>query len=73
MKSDGRTPFNEPSSTQTSRRKRAKSKQVFKRFEQRQAMLLLPGLEELTPEQHLVRGRQQNHRWPYHGSVSGYV
>jgi transposase len=37
------------------KRKKAKSKQVFKPYHQDQVMLLPPSLEELIPEKHLVR------------------
>ncbi|HQT90437.1 MAG TPA: IS1182 family transposase [Candidatus Kryptobacter bacterium] len=37
------------------RRRRKKGEQVFKRYEQKQMMLLPPSLEELIPEKHLVR------------------
>jgi transposase len=37
------------------KRKKAKSKQVFKPYQQQQGMLLPPNLEELIPENHLVR------------------
>lgn len=47
--------FNEQASAERHRRKKAKSKQVFKPYQQHQAMLLPPSLEELIPESHLVR------------------
>jgi transposase len=47
--------FNEPAGVQRRRRKKAKSKQVFKPYRQQQVMLLPPSLEELIPENHLVR------------------
>lgn len=37
------------------KKKRKKGEQVFKRYEQKQMMLLPPSLEELIPEKHLVR------------------
>ena len=58
MTSDVRTLFNElspPEAGQKRPRKKAKSNQVFKHYEQQQVMLLPPSLEELIPEQHLVR------------------
>ena len=54
MVDDERDMFNERPSQQRKRRK-AKSKQVFKPYQQHQAMLLPPSLEELIPEKHLVR------------------
>jgi transposase len=47
--------FNEQASAEKHKRKKAKSKQVFKPYQQHQAMLLPPSLEELIPPQHLVR------------------
>lgn len=54
--------FDEPASpesfgasVQRRPRKKAKSKQVFKPYRQQQVMLLPPSLEELIPENHLVR------------------
>jgi len=38
-----------------SKRRKAKSAQVFKPYQQHQAMVLPPSLEELIPEKHLVR------------------
>lgn len=46
--------FNEPA-LQRRPRKKAKSKQVFKPYRQQQVMLLPPSLEEMIPENHLVR------------------
>lgn len=37
------------------KKERKKGEQVFKRYEQKQMMLLPPSLEELIPEKHLVR------------------
>lgn len=54
MVDDERDMFNERPSQQH-KRKKAKSKQVFKPYQQHQAMLLPPSLEELIPEKHLVR------------------
>jgi transposase len=49
------TVFEEHGSAWHTKRKKAKSKQVFKPYQQHQAMLLPPSLEELIPESHLVR------------------
>lgn len=55
METDIKNLFNEQASAKKHRRKKAKSKQVFKPYQQHQAMLLPPSLEELIPPQHLVR------------------
>jgi transposase len=47
--------FEMPASDKAHKRKKAKSKQVFKSYRQQQALLLPPSLEELIPEKHLVR------------------
>lgn len=47
--------FDETSPSRVQKRKKAKSKQVFKPYTQQQVMLLPPSLEELIPENHLVR------------------
>jgi transposase len=65
MTSDARSLIKEPSppvredsfgeADQRRPRKKAKSKQVFKPYTQHQVMLLPPSLEEMIPENHLVR------------------
>lgn len=47
--------FDEPMMAERRKRKKAKSKQVFKTYQQHQAMFLPPSLEELIPTTHLVR------------------
>ena len=49
--------FGEPfsSSQQAPKRKKAGSKQVFKAYQQHQAIMLPPNLEELIPEGHVIR------------------
>ena len=54
MTSDGGTLFNDTRS-HGCRRKKARSKQVFKPYSQHQVLLLPPSLEEFIPENHLVR------------------
>lgn len=55
MPSDAQTLFGEPSTAKPRKRKKAKSKQVFKPYNQQQVMLLPPSLEEIIPVKHLVR------------------
>jgi transposase len=55
MTSDSNSLFDEASPSRVQKRKKAKSKQVFKPYTQQQIMLLPPSLEELIPENHLVR------------------
>jgi transposase len=55
MTSGAQTFFGEPSSGQRQKRKKAKSKQVFKPYHQQQVMLLPPSLDDLIPPKHLVR------------------
>ena len=55
MTSDSDSLFDEASPSRVQKRKKAKSKQVFKPYTQQQVMLLPPSLEELIPENHLVR------------------
>lgn len=55
MTSDLDALFDEASPSRVQKRKKAKSKQVFKPYTQHQVMLLPPSLEELIPENHLVR------------------
>lgn len=55
MKSDSHRLFDETSPPAVRKRKKAKSKQVFKPYTQQQVMLLPPSLEELIAENHLVR------------------
>jgi transposase len=55
MTSDSETLFGETSPAQVQKRKKAKSKPVFKPYNQGQVMLLPPSVGELIPEKHLVR------------------
>jgi len=55
MSTTSETLFGEPSPGNRAKRKKAKSKQVFKPYRQQQVMLLPPSLEELIPQDHLVR------------------
>ena len=55
METDIKNLFNDQASGKRSRRKKARSKQVFKAYQQHQTMLLPPSLEELIPESHLAR------------------
>ena len=55
MPSDSQAFFDDASGLPRRKRKKAKSKQVFKPYTQQQVMLLPPSLEELIPEKHLVR------------------
>jgi transposase len=51
---DSHALFDETSPASVRKRKKSKSKQVFKPYTQQQVMLLPPSLEDLIPENHLV-------------------
>jgi transposase len=55
MSTDSQTLFGEAPSEQRPKRKKAKSPQIFKRYQQHQVILLPPSLEDMIPEKHLVR------------------